>query len=62
MYIRNMNKGVIIFFALVFELAGNFALMLFGNNDLLSLWSIFGGLVGGLFGVWVGVVVSKRYF
>jgi len=61
-----MNKGVILFFAMVFELAGNFAPMLFGINDLLStsgiLWSILGGLVGGLFGVWVGVIVSKRFF
>jgi uncharacterized membrane protein len=57
-----MNKSVILFFALVFELAGNFAPMLFGNYDLFSLWSIFGGLIGGLFGVWVGVIVSKRFF
>jgi len=57
-----MNKKVILFFAIIFELAGSFCPMIFGNNDLLSIWSIFGGLVGGLFGVWVGVVVSKRYF
>jgi len=57
-----MNKGVILFFALAFELIGNFAPMLFGNNDLFSLWSIFGGLAFGLFGVWVGVIVSKRFF
>jgi hypothetical protein len=61
-----MNRSVILFFATAFELAGNFAPMLFGVNDLLSssgiLWSILGGLVGGVFGVWVGVVVSKRFF
>jgi len=44
-----MNKKVILFFAIIFELAGSFCPMIFGNNDLLS-------------GVWVGVVVSKRYF
>jgi hypothetical protein len=61
-----MNRKVILFFALTFELVGNFAPMLFGVNDLLTtdgiLWSMLGGLVGGLFGVWVGVVVSKRFF
>lgn len=57
-----MNKSVILFFAMVFELAGNFAPMLFGNNDIFSGWAILGGLVGGIFGVWVGVMVSKRFF
>jgi len=56
-----MNKTVILFFAIAFELAGSFLPMLFGNNDLFSLWSILGGLVGGLFGVWVGFKISKRY-
>lgn len=54
------NKKVIMFFAIVFELAGNFAPMLFGDNDLFSPWGILGGVIGGIFGVWVGVVVSKR--
>jgi drug/metabolite transporter superfamily protein YnfA len=57
-----VNKHVIIFVAIVFELAGNFSPMLFGNNDIFSLWAILGGLIGGLFGVWVGVLVSKRFF
>ena len=57
-----MNKGVILFFAIVFELAGSFAPMLFGNNDIFGVWGILGGLIGGLFGVWVGVVISKRFF
>jgi len=55
-----MNKHVILFFTVIFELAGNFVPMLFGNNDLFSIWSIIGGVIGGLFGVWVGVIVSKR--
>jgi hypothetical protein len=57
-----MNKSVILFFAVVFELAGSFIPMLFGNNDIFSAWGILGGLVGGLLGVWVGVVVSKRFW
>jgi hypothetical protein len=60
MYTRCMNKTIILFFAIIFELAGNFVPTLFGDVDIFSVWSILGGLVGGLFGVWVGVVVSKR--
>ena len=55
-----MNKSIILFFTVIFELVGNFVPMLFGNNDLFSIWSIIGGVIGGLFGVWVGVIVSKR--
>ncbi|MEI7539305.1 MAG: hypothetical protein WCJ36_00855 [Candidatus Saccharibacteria bacterium] len=55
-----MNKTVILFFATIFELAGNSIPMLFGDSGFLSLWGIVGGLIGGLFGIWVGVVVSKR--
>jgi hypothetical protein len=57
-----VNKGVILFFAIIGELVGSFSPMLFGNNDIFSVWGILGGLVGGIFGIWVGVVVSKRYF
>lgn len=55
-----MNKSIILFFAIVFSTAGEFAPMLFGNNDFFSIWGIAGGVVFGLFGVWVGVQVSKR--
>ncbi len=56
-----MNKSVIMFFAVAGELAGSFAPMLFGNNDIFGVWGILGGLIGGITGIWVGVVVSKRY-
>jgi membrane associated rhomboid family serine protease len=55
-----MNKKLILFFAIIFGLGGNFLPMLFGDTDPFSLWAVLGGLVGGLFGVWVGVIVSKR--
>ena len=48
------------FSAVGFSTAGSFLPMLFGNNDLFSLWSIGGGVVFGLFGVWVGIQISKR--
>lgn len=56
-----MNKTVILFFAVICELVGNFVPMLFGITDFFSVWGILGGVVGGLFGIWVGVMVSKRF-
>lgn len=44
----------------VFGLIGSYMSVLFGDNDLLSGWSIFGGVVGGLFGIWVGVKLAQR--
>lgn len=48
------------FFATIFGIAGSFAPMLFGNNDIFSAWGILSSVVFGLFGIWVGVRVSKR--
>lgn len=56
-----MNKGVILFCAMVFELGGNFLPMLWGDNDFFSVSSILFGLIGGLFGIWVGVKLSQRF-
>jgi hypothetical protein len=55
-----MNKRIILIFATVFSILGGYIPVLFGNNDLLSGWSILMGIVGGIFGIWLGVVVSKR--
>lgn len=56
-----MNKTIIMTSMVIFSTTGDFAPMLFGNKDMLSGWAILGGLVGGIFGIWVGVVVSKRF-
>jgi len=56
-----MSKTIILFFVTVFGLIGSFAPMLFGINDFFSVWGILGSTIGGLFGIWVGVVVSKRF-
>lgn len=55
-----MNKSIIMFCAVVFSTVGSFLPMLFGNDDIFSLWSIGSGVILGLFGVWVGVQISKR--
>jgi hypothetical protein len=56
-----MNKKAILFFATIFSIAGAYVPMLFGDRDMLSGWSIFGGFIGGIFGIWLGVVVLKRW-
>ena len=56
-----MNKRTILLFASVFGFIGAYVPVLFGDNDILSGWSILGGLVGGLFGIWLGVAASKRW-
>lgn len=54
-------KQIILLFATVFGIAGAYVPVLFGDNDMFSGWSILLGLAGGLFGIWVGVVASKRW-
>jgi hypothetical protein len=54
-----MNKTVLLIFATVFGIAGSYVPVLFGDNDLLSGWSILGGMIGGFFGIWAGVKISK---
>jgi len=56
-----MNKKILLLFAVIFGALGAYVPMLFGDTDLLSGWNILGSLVGGLFGIWLGVVVLKRW-
>ena len=56
-----MNKNVLLFFAVVFSALGAYIPTLLGDTELLDGWSILGGLVGGLFGIWLGVVIVKRW-
>lgn len=54
-------KQLILLFATAFSIIGAYVPVLFGDNDMLSGWSILGGFVGGIFGIWVGVQVGKRW-
>jgi len=56
-----MNKTVIMFFTIVFELLGNYLPVLIFKVDFFSLWSILGGVIGGIFGIFIGVKVSERF-
>ena len=55
-----MNKAVILLFATVFAIGGGYIPFLWGDTDLLGAWSIVLGTVGGVFGIFVGVLLSKR--
>jgi uncharacterized membrane protein YfcA len=54
-----MNKTVLLVFATIFGAAGSYVPFLFGDQDIFSAWSILGGMIGGFFGIWLGVKVSK---
>jgi hypothetical protein len=55
-----MNKGLILLFVTIFSVVGSYVPVLLGES-MLSGWSILGGFIGGLFGIWLAVWVSKRY-
>lgn len=55
-----MNKRVILLCATVFGFVGAYVPVLFGDDDPLGGWSILGGFVGGIFGIWLGAYFSKR--
>jgi len=55
-----MNKKLLLLFATVFGAIGGYIPVLFGDGTF-DIWSILGGMVGGFFGIWLGVKVSKRW-
>lgn len=54
-------KQIILLFATIFGVAGAYLPALFGDTDMFSGWSILGGFIGGIFGIWLGVFVYKRW-
>lgn len=56
-----MGKKFIYFTMTIGMTVGGALPMFFGDNSLLDGWTLLGGLVGGLFGVWVGVKLLKLY-
>lgn len=55
-----MNKSIILLFATIFGTVGAYVPVLFGDNDILSGWSILGSMLGGFFGIWLAVWLSKN--
>ncbi len=54
-------KLIIVLLALVLAVIGGAVPMFFGDKDLLSGWAIIGGFAGGVFGVWLGTAIAKRW-
>jgi len=55
-----MNKTIILTCATIFGIAGGYVPFLWGDTDLFSGWSILMGMIGGLFGIWVGALINRR--
>jgi len=55
-----MNKTILLTCATVFGIAGGYIPFLWGDTNLLGGWSILTGMIGGIFGIWVGVLISRR--
>lgn len=60
-YTTKSMKGLTLICVTVFSTIGSLVPMLFGDNDLLGGWSIVGGLIGGLFGIWLAVFIYRRW-
>lgn len=56
-----MNKGILILLAIIFSAIGSFIPVLFGNTETFGIWQFVGSLIGGFFGIWLGVRLAKRY-
>lgn len=55
-----MNRKTIIMICMgVGATVGAWVPTLLGDHDLLSGWSILGGMVGGFIGIWLGVKVAR---
>ncbi len=40
---------------------GSYVPVLFGDTELLDGWSVLGGVIGGIIGIWLGAKLYKRY-
>jgi len=56
-----MGKKGVTWMAIIGMTLGGCVPMLWGDDSLLSGWSLLLGLVGGFVGIWLGMWVSKRY-
>jgi hypothetical protein len=56
-----MSKTVILVSATIFSIVGGFVPYLWGDDNPLGGWSLVFGGIGGLFGIWLAVWISKRY-
>lgn len=55
-----MNKTLILIGATLGSIAGAYMPALWGDTNMFGVASILLGMVGGIAGIWLGVVISKR--
>lgn len=55
-----MSKSLILLCSGFFGFVGAYVPFLFGDSDMFSGWSILLSTVGGLFGIWFAVWLSKK--
>lgn len=56
-----MSKRLVSLLAIIGMSVGGYIPVLFGDSSFLDGWSILGGLVGGIAGIWLGVQLAKRF-
>ena len=54
-----MNKGLVLLTSGFCGGVGGYLPVLFGSSGL-SGWSLIGGFVGGILGIWVGVKIGEN--
>ncbi|HEY8992428.1 MAG TPA: hypothetical protein VIM37_01100 [Candidatus Microsaccharimonas sp.] len=54
-----MKKTVLLVSATIFGIAGSYIPFLWGDTNIFGGWSIFTGMIGGIFGIWVGVMITR---
>lgn len=55
-----MSKALILTSATIFGIGAGYIPFLWGDTDLFGGWSIVLGIIGGMFGIWVGILISRR--
>lgn len=56
-----MSQKPLVICAVIGMSVGGYLPVLIGIDNGLGVWSILGGFVGGILGIWVGVVLGRRF-
>lgn len=55
------SKSAVMFGMVGGMTAGGAVPMLFGDYSIFDLWGVIGAFVGGIVGIWLAVVLSRRF-
>lgn len=56
-----MNKRLIVVAATIGMVIGGTVPVVIGVDDGFGLWSILGGFIGGITGIWIGIKLANRF-